>query len=273
MKYQQVELSGHTTAYLEGGDPENDTIVFIHDGAFGTTAELCWGPVMERMEHEYHVLAPELYGWGGSDKHYPFGASPYEYRIQQVAEWLRYKGITNAVFVGASFGGSITLRATMHDDNPWAPRGTISFAGSGGLFRPPAAVEALSSFTPSYEEAERLTSLVVKTTEGLEDHIQQRFENSLIPGHWECLMAPTLRNPGADRIRPADDFPEKLRQVEVPVLFVEGQHDTLLEKGWAEKLLAYPPNGQILVIDASHEPNIDQPDMTAEMIRSFIRSL
>lgn len=128
MIQKDVQISGHTTAYLEAGEGNPEAIVFIHDGAFGTTAELCWAPVMEGLSEEFHVLAPELYGWGGSDKHYPFGQSPYPYRIEQVSKWLEYVGVDNAV--GASFGGSITLRATMEDSDPWNVR-----AANGGLFQ------------------------------------------------------------------------------------------------------------------------------------------
>jgi pimeloyl-ACP methyl ester carboxylesterase len=265
-----VTAGGFHTRYLEAGDPTNPTVVLIHDGGFGTTAELCWEPMIERLGRDYHLLAPELLGWGGTDKVVFLDRSPYAARIPHIAAFLRELEVESHAFVGASFGGSLLMRAAVEAGNPWQISRAVSISGTGGPYRLKSGIEALGEYTPSLEEAERMTSLIVKSTEGLADHIRQRHENSLIPGHWESLMAPRLHNPAVERQLRPDPFLDQLAGVTIPVLLVEGHHDPLLETGWSKKLAQLSPSLTAIELDSGHEANIDAPDELCAAITRFL---
>ena len=267
-----VTAGGFHTRYLEAGDPSLPTVVLIHDGGFGTTAELCWAPMIERLASDFHLLAPELLGWGGSDKVVFLDRSPYAARIPHVAAFLEKVGVSGATFIGASFGGSLLMRALVAADNPWNIARAVSISGSGGPYRLKSGIEALSEYHPSLEDAERMTALIVKSTEGLEDHIQQRYENSLIPGHWESLMAPRLHNPAVERNQPADPFLDQLKTVTTPALLVEGRHDPLLETGWSKKIADLSASFTAVELDAGHEPNIDAADELCAALLPFLNA-
>lgn len=265
-----MTAGGFRTRYLEAGDPARPTLVLVHDGGFGTTAELCWESVIERLASDFHLLAPELLGWGGTDKVVFLDRSPYAARIPHVAAFLDEVGVSRASFMGASFGGSLLMRALVADNNPWNVERAISISGSGGPYRLKSGIEALSEYHPSLKDAERMTSLIVKSTEGLEDHIRQRYENSLIAGHWESLMAPRLHNPVVERNLPLDPFLDQLGSVTIPALLVEGRHDPLLETGWSKKIADLSAAFTAVELDAGHEPNIDAPDELCEAVVSFL---
>jgi pimeloyl-ACP methyl ester carboxylesterase len=269
---KHVIAGGFNTRYLEAGDPTKPTLVLIHDGAFGTTAELCWGGILADLSPDYHLLAPELLGWGRTDKVVYFDRSPYVARIPHIASFLRQVGVESADYLGASFGGSLIMRAAVAPGNPWKIRRGISLSGSGGPYRLQSGIDALADYTPSPEAAAKLTELIAGSTAGLEDHISQRHENSLIPGHWEALMAPRLKNPSVERSAPADDYLQRLRQIEVPALLVEGLRDPLLEKGWAAKLAALSPLISSVTIDAGHEANIECPAKVVDLVQSYLVS-
>ncbi len=72
---------------------------------------------------------------------------------------------------------------------------------------------------------------MVASADGMDEHIRRRYENNLVPGHWEALRALHLRNPAVEP--PPDDWPERLRGCATLVLFVEGEDDPLLDSGWA----------------------------------------
>lgn len=266
---KSVVAGGFNTRYLEAGDNAKPALVLIHDGAFGTTAELCWREVIAELSPHYHIFAPELLGWGGTDKAVFFDRSPYAARIPHIAAFAREVGLGTADYVGSSFGGSLILRAVAAG-NPWGIRRGISISGSGGPYRMPSGVEALSNYTPSLEAAEKLTALIVGSTAGLADHIRERHENSLIPGHWEALTAPRLKNPAVARAATADDYLDRLKQTPLPLLLVAGARDPLLEPGWADKLAALSPNLTAVTMDAGHEPNIECPGETCRLIRDFL---
>jgi pimeloyl-ACP methyl ester carboxylesterase len=210
-----------------------------------------------------------LLGWGGTDKVAYFDRSPYAARIPHIAAFVREIGFASADYVGASFGGSLIMRATVEPGNPWNIRRAISLSGSGGPYRLPSGIEALANYTPSLEAAEQLTAMIAGSTMGLESHVRQRHENSLIPGHWETLMAPRLKNPSVNRAPPADDYLDRLTRSTVPSLLVEGARDPLLENGWAKKIAELSPQFSSFVIDAGHEANIECPDKVLRLVRDF----
>lgn len=266
-----IIADGFSTAYIEAGDPTKQTILFLHDGGFGTTGELCWGPVMEALAADFHVIAPDLLGWGNTDKAVFLDRSPYSRRIQHIGGFCAATGVESPIMVGASFGGSMIMRSLAGAGNCWNIKGAINISGSGGPFR--LRLEELGDYTPSLEEARRMTSLLVTNMEGMDDHVQKRLENSLIPGHWESLNAPRLKNPSLNVEPREDPYLEQLADVDVPVLLVEGAKDTLLETGWSQRLAALNPLFEALVVPYAHEPNIEVPEEIAELIRNFERDL
>ncbi|WP_306051030.1 alpha/beta fold hydrolase [Oceaniradius stylonematis] len=257
------------TRYVEAGTHGKPTLVLIHDGGFGTTAENCWAGVIDRLVDDFHIFAPELLGWGGTDKVVYLDRSPYAGRLPHIAAFADGVGIETAFYAGASFGGSLTMRATVAEGNPWRMTKAITISGSGGPYRLQSGIEALAEYTPSIEAATRLTELVVGTTNGLEDHIRDRHEWSLVPGHWESMYAPRLKNPSVERKAPADSYLDQLRALRIPALLVAGARDPLLEAGWARKMTELSSNLNAIELEAGHEPNIDQPERVAELIRDF----
>src|SRR5690606_36580792 len=126
--------------------------------------------------------------------------------------------------------------------NPLRLAGGISISGTGGPYRKPEGITALANFTPSIEAARDLTKMTVGHLDGMERQVEGRFAASMIPGHWECMAAPRLKNPSAEPRQPAaDGFFEKLAGTYIPLLLVEGLQDPLLETGWAEKMSALSP--------------------------------
>lgn len=268
LNQKSITARGFHTAYLEGGDPARPTLLFLHDGGYGTTAELCWGPVMTRLADEFHVVAPDLLGWGGTDKAVFLDRSPYAARLDHIAAFIAELGLESPVVIGASFGGSMVVQSLLGGRNVFGARAGISFAGSGGPFR--LRLAELGEYTPSLEEARRMTGLLVASLDGLDDHIRQRYENSLIPGHWESMKAPGLKNPAIETAPRGDGYFDEVAKIDVPLLLVEGGADTLVESGWSERLAELSPAISRTVTPYAHEPNIDAPDAAADIVRAFV---
>jgi pimeloyl-ACP methyl ester carboxylesterase len=270
IKQNFVQAGGFKTKYIEAGDPGAPKLVLIHDGGFGTDAELCWGNLIEQLQDEYHIIAPDLLGWGGSDKAVFLDRSPYAGRLPHIAAFLAEVGVKEADFVGASFGGSMVVRASLVPGNPWGIKRAVSISGTGGPFR--LQIDSMVDYHPSLEAARNLTALVTSEDFDAEEHVRQRHENSLIPGHWESLNAPRLQNPAATRTPPVDNYFEQLAETTIDTLFVAGAKDPTLEPGWSQKLAELSPRVRDLVIDAGHEPNIDKPAEAARIVREFLNT-
>lgn len=269
-----IRAGGFRTRLIEAGVPGRPAVVLVHDGAYGTDAELCWEGVIGELADSYHVIAPDLIGWGGTDKVCYFDRSPYDFRLEHLAAVCRVLGLDDPVFfAGSSFGAELVVRGAAEPRWGWNVRAAVAVTGTGGrLYRMPGGIERLSQYTPSLEDARKLTAMLVDSVEGLDDHIRRRFENSMTPGHWEALSALRLRNPSAEPPARVDDWPEPLRHCDTPVLFVEGSDDPLLETGWAANMAELGDSFSSTVVAGGHEPNIEHPAETGRLIRDFFES-
>ncbi|WP_121822710.1 alpha/beta fold hydrolase [Halostella salina] len=98
---------GLDVAYTEAGDPEDPDLLLLHGvNAAGTSME--FAPVFERLAESYHVIAPDLPGFGRSDR--PpllYSASLYESFVTDFARDLT----DDAVCVASSLTGSYAVAA------------------------------------------------------------------------------------------------------------------------------------------------------------------
>ena len=92
------------------------------------------GGILADLSRDYHLLAPELLGWGRTDKVVYFDRSPYVARIPHIAaSFLRQVGVESADYLGASFGGSLIMRAAVARAIPGRSVGV--WCGIGGPYR------------------------------------------------------------------------------------------------------------------------------------------
>jgi pimeloyl-ACP methyl ester carboxylesterase len=107
----------------------------------------------------------------------------------------------------------------------------------------------------------------------MEQSVEERYQKSLIRGHWENLSAPRLRPPGPAAREEGDNkgFFDRLAKTRVPVLLIAGSDDVLLERGWEKQLAAHIPHSQALVVEgARHQPHFDAPEAVCNAIESFL---
>lgn len=91
--------------YLERGTPgpENPTIVLIH--GFAAMKEN-WGLWLQRLPRHWHLLAPDLPGFGESD-YRPEACYRYETQARRLGQWLAGFDTDNIHLAGSSMGGAI----------------------------------------------------------------------------------------------------------------------------------------------------------------------
>jgi pimeloyl-ACP methyl ester carboxylesterase len=56
--------NGTTVAYMEAGAGGGEPVVLLHSSAASSAQ---WHSLRERLEDRFHLLAPDLYGYGGTD--------------------------------------------------------------------------------------------------------------------------------------------------------------------------------------------------------------
>lgn len=263
-----VRAGSFGTTYLEAGTDHDNTVVLLHDGGFGGNSDVAWSGVIPLLASDYHVVAPDLLGFGGTDKAVFLDRSPYAGRIAHIADFVSVLGITDAGFIGSSFGGSVILHALTEQPDPWRIKWAMSISGTGGPYRLPSGIQALADYDdPSLDAARRLSELIVSDSFDVSDHAVARYHASLLPGHWEAMNAPKLHNPALPRPEHDTSFLNRLSRVDRPVRFVEGRNDGLLESEWATTLANLSHHFEAKLYDSGHEPNIEMPEIIADDIK------
>jgi pimeloyl-ACP methyl ester carboxylesterase len=103
---------GFDVAYTEAGDPEDPDLLLFH-GVNAAASSHEFHRVFGDLAEEYHVIAPDLPGFGGSDR--PpllYSASLYETFVADAVADLA----ENPVVVGCSLTGSYAATAASEED-------------------------------------------------------------------------------------------------------------------------------------------------------------
>jgi pimeloyl-ACP methyl ester carboxylesterase len=270
IRHAFIDVGGVRTSYYEAGDPGDTPVLLLHDGAWGADAMLSWRDVMLDLAADHHVVAPDLPGFGRTDKVVMFGASPYEHRLRHIGHFLGLIGLRRPPhWVGTSFGGSLALRAACM--GAWPMAGVVSVAGTGGPWRVDLAKRLLADLEPGRAYIARVVEVLANTTAGLDEHIDRRHENSLMPGHYAAMVALRLRHPAAAPTVVADRYPADLADASVPVAIVTTDEDRLVEPGWPKHVQLVAGNVMFHRMVGPHSPNITHPAELADRLRSIIR--
>ena len=111
-----TEVADHRWSVLEAGDmaaTDKPLIVLVH-GFVGSKEN--WLPLMRELSRDYRLVAPDLPGWGESQRIAGSDYGPLA-QMQRLAQFIRTLGETPALVVGHSMGGQLVgLLASRHPE-------------------------------------------------------------------------------------------------------------------------------------------------------------
>jgi pimeloyl-ACP methyl ester carboxylesterase len=253
-QHRTIEVNGIETHYLEAG--EGFPLVLVHSGEFGASAELSWRFNIPRLAEHFHVYAPDMVGFGLTEKlHHFTGAT--EFRIGHLQAFCRKLSIDQAHFVGSSYGGSLILRVAAGTKPSAWPIDRIVVISGGGAVPMNEHRETLLSYDGTREHMRRIMQVLFYSPSWWEAPIVEDWHSSsMVPGAWECAAAARLAPPGQTRPwRPESSDPQR---VKAPTLVVGGANDYLREPGYAADLAASLPCGRAYTFAAArHFPHIE----------------
>jgi 2-hydroxy-6-oxonona-2,4-dienedioate hydrolase len=272
---RRVEFDGLSIRYFQAGG-DGLPLILLH--GTGESA-IDWSWVMLSLAHTYRVYAPDLPGSGNSSK--PIRDYSLEFYTQFAVNFLNALGIEQAVLVGNSLGGLISLRVALFHPERVAALALVDSSGLGETVNP-----ALSHLTvPWYGE---MASASVKTPFGASFRARSRslllFANpievphiwfaeqerlTLMPGFLEAVLS-SLRaqlTPFAQRESMLDALP----QLQMPVLVVWGENDAILPKEQASAAVKRLPQGHLVTIpNCGHVVPVERPKELTVALLEFL---
>lgn len=258
------------TQFLEAGSGPH--LVLLHGGEYGASAEITWRYSIRELAEHFHIIAPDMLGWGGTDKIYSF-SDPAGYRIRHLERFLETLGVGKAFFVGNSAGGGTILRASVLDLVPFHIEKMVTICGNASVFKTVSQAD-LENYTPSLENMRKIVKLLFHDPRWhTPEVIQERYEASIIPGAWEALSAARLRSPAHQARSTAEEFVKKLAQLKIPLLLMSCEHDPLNQKDWDVNFQKIVPGSQVhRFMHSAHEPQIEETEEFNRVLVEFLLS-
>jgi pimeloyl-ACP methyl ester carboxylesterase len=256
-----ADANGIKTNYLEAG--KGDPVVLIHGSGPGVTSYANWRVVLPALAENFRVLAPDMVGFGFSER-----PANIEYSLQtwadQVVGLMDTLELPTAHMVGNSFGGAIALRiATQHPDRV----GKLVLMGSMGVpFPITEGLERVWGYEPSFENMRKVLDVFAYSRDLVNDELAEvRYRGSIQPGFQESFAAmfPAPRQRWVEAMcTPEDD----IRRLPHRTLIVHGREDQVIPVQTSLRLMELIDNADLSVF--SHCGHWSMIERTREFNRS-----
>ena len=268
--HKSITVEGLSTGYLEAGaGSQTGTVLLLHGGEFGVSAEIGWEQTIPALAEHYRVLAPDMLGYGRTAKVCDF-VDGRGMRIRHIAAFCAALGIESAFFVGNSMG-AVNLLVDTTSDAPILPIAAMATICGGGEIQAGEHMAALYDYDATPAAMRRIVTALFHDPSYPADeaYVARRQACATKPGAWEAIAAARFRRPGAAP-PPAPSSTRRYDRITVPTLVIEGGCDKLLPRGWAAQIAAQIPAGRSAVVPgAGHCPQIEQPAIVNGLLLDF----
>jgi 3-oxoadipate enol-lactonase len=253
-------------SYHESG--RGDAVILVH--AFPLHRGL-WSSTIRALSSRYHVLAPDLVGFGDSPLSAPAAISIDHYGDALVA-LCEEKKLKRATFVGCSMGGYILF--ALHKRYPGLFRGLVlvdtrAAADSADVARTreESAARVERDNPPDFYEAmlgRLLGATTMRERPGVVASVRRMMSEASPHGVAAALRAMAAR----------EDATSRLPSIHTPTLVVVGEEDQLTPPEEAKRMAAMIPNSAFVTLSgAGHLPSIEAPEAFQRALLSFLSSV
>ncbi|GFN39552.1 MAG: alpha/beta hydrolase [Thaumarchaeota archaeon] len=260
MNEKFVKIDGNKIRYLESGN-SNKTIILVH--GLGASAQR-WEHVIPLFNNDYRVIAPDLIGFGYSDK--PSVDYTLEFFLQFFSNFLQKLGIKKSNIIGSSLGGQIVTEYCATDETEVEKLILVSPSGAMKMTTPALDAYIMAALYPSRDAAKNAFQMMAGPGKKIERHIIDGFvERMSLPNAKMAFMSTLLSLKNAELIT------NKLTKISVPTLIIWGERDPVIPIKYADSFVSAIKDCRFYRIDGSgHTPYVDNPKEFYKLVRGFL---
>jgi pimeloyl-ACP methyl ester carboxylesterase len=249
-----VQVDDHRVAYSEGG--KGEPVILVH--GFGASSDN-WNRMAGRLTKKYHVIAPDLPGWGQSTR---MDSASYAYpqQVERLHQFVGALGLKRFHLIGHSMGGFISSAYAARYPEEVV---TLALLAPHGVTEPQPAELALSVaagdnwlVARNQPEFERLLNKVFAKRPYVPKTVLKVFAAYAIRGSAKSarIFAEMQTND--------PPLEARLAQIKAPTLIVWGDQDRVLHVSGSEvfrqgikssELLVLPGVGHMPLIESARE--------------------
>ena len=261
-----IVAGGIATNYHDAG--QGEPVLFIHGSGPGVSAWANWRLVIPVLSQKFRVLAPDMVGFGFSER--PAGGKyDVETWVAQAVGLLDALGVKKAHVVGNSFGGAIALAlAVCHSERV----GRLVLMGSVGVpFPITPGLDAVWGYEPSFESMRSLLDIFAYDRALVNDELAElRYLASIRPGFQESFSAmfPAPRQRWVDAMASKE---ADIRALPHETLIIHGRDDKVIPLANSLTLLDWIDRSQLHVFArCGHWVQIEHAARFARLVGDFL---
>lgn len=262
----RIQANGIETNYHDSGS--GFPVLMIHGSGPGVSAWANWRLVMPKFAESRRVIAPDMAGFGYSERR---GVSDYNMDawVDQAVGLMDALGLEKADLIGNSFGGALALALAIR--HPQRVRRLVLMGSVGVPFKITQALDDVWGYEPSIAEMRRMLDLFAWDRNLVNDELAKlRFEASVRPGFQESFSAmfPAPRQQWVDAMasREAD-----IRALPHETLVIHGRDDLVIPLSNSITLADWISRSQLHVFGrCGHWTQIEHAARFARLVGDFL---
>jgi len=261
-----IDARGIETSYLEAGSGQ--AVIMLHGSGPGVSALANWQHNMPTLAQRFHVLAPDVVGFGTTERPEDIIYSLRAW-TDHVWAFLDAHGIEQTAIVGNSLGGRIALQ--MATDRPDRITKMVLMGTPGVGMTPTEGLAALRAYEPSHDAMRDLLRnyFAVNPAMITDELVAIRYEASIADGAYESYRAMFFdpRHAGSQ----LGITENEVRAITTPTLLVHGREDKVVPMQVSVTMLELLPNADLHVFSAcGHWTQIERADEFSALVADYL---
>ena len=285
-----LELDSLHVHHMHGG--RGTPIVFIH--GLGSSGYMEWRHNLEPVAPHHRVFAPDMPGYGRSDK--PRAGYTIPYFAHFIERYMEDRGLRSAVLVGASLGGRVALEVALERPKLADKLVLVNTLGLGrpqvraaqvayGLVSIPRVGEAVMRLTRNALRVAppRMVRRVAARYSGATEGAASAIDDIYIEDLRELYETEEFHNAYLTTVRGLihpralvdgqHDVTKRLNELKIPVQLIWGADDPLFPLAHATRAHSLIENSRLAVIEgAGHTPQAERPEQFNRVLHRFLRA-
>ena len=264
---QSITAAGIRTNYHDSGGA-GAPVLLIHGSGPGVSAWANWRLVMPALAQQARVIAPDMVGFGYTERPQDFVYNMDAW-VRQAVGLLDALGIERTDLVGNSFGGGLSLALAIA--HPERVRRLVLMGSAGVSFPLTEGLDAVWGYTPSVENMRAIMDYFA-FDQGLmsDDLARLRFEASIRPGFQESFAAmfPAPRQRWIEALASAE---ADIRALPHQALVIHGREDRVIPLSTSLTLSSWIQRSQLHVYgQCGHWTQIEHAARFARLVGDFL---